>query len=254
MNSHGRGGGPAESSEDALLGGRVRLLQPKDGYRVAIDPVFLAAALEPAAGLRVLDLGCGVGAAALCLLRRCPENSVVGLELQDQLAQLAEANSRLNELTDRFSVCHGDLRQADALLGRADFDQVMVNPPYQAAGTGRASRQPARALANHEGDLPLESWLDAALGQLRPKGTLTLIHRADRLPELLAGLAGRAGRTRVLPLWPASDKPAKRVLVAAQKGVRGPAALLPGLVIHDAAGRYTAAAQAVLRDAGRLDW
>lgn len=236
------------------MGGRVRLLQPKDGYRAAIDPVLLAAALVPAAGSSVLDLGCGVGAAALCLLRRCPEVSVVGLELQNELAQLAQANGRLNDMMDRFSVRQGDLRQAGTLLGRAGFDHVMANPPYQAAGTGRPSRQPARALANHEGETGLTDWLDAALEQLRPKGSLTLIHRADRLPELLAGLSGRAGRTRVLPLWPAEGKPAGRVLVSAQKGARGPAALLPGLVLHDTTGGYTAAAQAVLRDAADLIW
>ena len=242
------------TSEDALLGGRVRLLQPRSGYRAAIDPVFLAAAVTPAAGARVLDLGCGVGAAALCLLRRCPTLRVVGLELQAELAALAVANARLNGLAACFTPVQGDLRGAEALLGRASFDQVLVNPPYQAQGTGRSSPRPERALANHEGDLGLADWLETALAQLRPKGVLTVIHRADRLPELLATLAGLAGRTRVLPLWPAAGKPAKRVLMAAQKGVRGPAALLPGLVLHEASGGYTAAAQAVLRDAAPISW
>lgn len=247
-------GGLAAASEDALLDGRVRLLQPRGGYRAAIDPVLLAAALAPTAGSAVLDLGCGVGAAALCLLWRCPSLRVTGLELQEDLAALAQENARLNGREEQFRPRQGDLREAQALLGRAGFDQVVVNPPYQAAGSGRPSRRRDRALANHEDGLGLTDWLDAALGQLRPQGGLTVIHRADRLPGLLAGLEGRAGWIRVLPLWPAAGKPAKRVLVTAQKGGRGPAALLPGLALHEADGRYTAAAQAILRDGAPISW
>jgi tRNA1(Val) A37 N6-methylase TrmN6 len=137
-------------------------------------------------------------------------------------------------------------------VARGGFDRVMVNPPYAAEGASRPPKRPAQALATHETDARLADWLDTALALLKPKGGLTIVHRADRLDEVLLCLRGRAGGIRILPLWPAAGKPAKRVLVAARKAAAGPLALAPGLVLHEADGRFTAAAEAVLREAAAL--
>lgn len=241
-------------TEDSLLGGRVRLRQPARGYRAAIDPVLLAAAVPAREGDRVLDLGCGVGAAALCLLARVPGVSVTGLELQGALARLAAANAELNGLGGRFTVIEGDVLAPPPGLAPGGFDRAMLNPPYLAAGTSRPPDDRAHDLATREAAARLTDWLDAALVLLRPKGSLTVIHRADRLDALLAGLQGKAGEVRVFPLWPASGSPAKRVVVAARKSVAGPLALSAGLVLHNSDGRFTRQAEAVLRAAAALEF
>jgi tRNA1(Val) A37 N6-methylase TrmN6 len=239
-------------TEDALLNGRVRLLQPRDGYRAAIDPVLLAAAMPVGAGERILDLGCGVGAAALCLLARCPEALVEGLEVQPALAELGRRNAGLNGWTDAFVVHDGDAAHPPQGLG--GFDHVMTNPPFFEAGAGSAAADPSRARAHQEDGLDLNGWLKAAVKLLRPKGRLTVIHRADRLGDLLAGLKGRGvGEIRVFPLWPKAGRAAGRVMVTARKGLRSPLVLLPGLVLHADDGAFTAQAEAILRGGGGLD-
>ncbi len=240
------------TSADHLLGGRVRLSQPLEGYRVAIDPVFLAAAVPARAGESVLDLGCGVGAAALCLLTRLPELKVTGLELQAELVRLAGENARANGLAERFLAIAGDVARPPPRLAPGGFHHVLCNPPQLVAEASRPARSPARDAATREGAARLGDWIKTALAMLLPKGSLSFVHRADRLDALLAALLGRAGEIVVFPLWPGPGKPAKRVIVRARKDLATPLRLSPGLVLHEADGRYTAAAQAVLREAEGL--
>lgn len=254
-----RAAGPA-TTEDRLLNGRVRLRQPASGYRVAIDPVLLAAAVparasSPDGPTRVLDLGCGVGAAALCVLARLPDATVTGLELQGELAALARDNAALNGWSDRFTVVEGDIAGGAGRAGRDGgdgFDEVLCNPPHQPAHMV-AAPDPAKALATREAERSLGDWVDAALARLKPRGWATFLHRADRLDALLAALAGRAGGAIVFPLWPKPGRAARRVLVRARKGARAPLTLSAGLVLHAEDGEFTAAAQRVLRDGAGLD-
>lgn len=241
------------TSTDSLLGGRISLLQPTVGYRVAIDPVLLAAAVAPPPGARVLDLGCGVGAAALCLLARRPDLRLAGLELQSDLAALALRNAAANGMAERFQVVCGDAAAGVPDLPWEGFEAVLSNPPFLAAGRGGQGKTAGRTLANRESSLDLAGWVERALRWLKPRGSLTLVHRADRLAEILAALRGRAGAITVFPLWPRQGRPAKRVLVAAVKGSRAPGALLPGLVLHGPGNRFTPEAEALLRDGAPLD-
>jgi tRNA1(Val) A37 N6-methylase TrmN6 len=240
--------GEIETTEDTLLGGRVRLLQPARGYRVAIDPVLLAAALPAALRGRVADLGCGVGAAALCAAVRLADARVVGIERDPAIADLARQNVARNDLTPRVEIVTADIRAA----GADAFDAVIANPPYLEAERANAQSDARKAAATIEDDAALRVWIDTALARLRPKGTFVMIHRADRLDDLLAALRGRAGEIVVFPLWPKAGAAAKRVIVRARKGLRSPLTLGAGLVLHEADGRYTAAAQAVLRDGDGL--
>ena len=241
-----------ETSEDGLLDGRLRLRQPLAGFRSSIDPLFLAAAVPAQAGESVLDLGCGIGTAALALLTRVPAARASGLEIDPVLAELAEGNARLNGLAERFEALAGDLLASDAVLGARLFDHVCCNPPQVEAGRGTRSQDAARDRAKQERQAGLADWVEVALRRVRPKGSATFVHRADRLDALLAALAGPAGDIAVFPLWPAAGQPAKRVLVRARKAVRAPTRLLPGLVLHGTGGGYTAEAEAVLRDAAGL--
>lgn len=239
----------APPTEDRLLGGRVRLLQPRQGYRAAIDPVLLAAAVPALSGETVLDAGSGSGAASFCLLARVPGCVVSGLEIQPELAELARRGAALNGLL--LEVLEGDLLALPPGLRRRQFDHVLTNPPFGDSGRGTASPVAQRERA-HATAAGVSGWLDACLRRVAPRGRLTLVHRADRLDHILAALAGRLGGIAVLPFWPAAGEPSRRVVVSGRKGSRAPLRLTAGLVLHGPDGRFTAEAEAVLRDARPL--
>ena len=249
---------PGAVTDDALRGGRLQLLQPEAGYRVAIDPVFLAAAVPVRAGERVLDVGAGTGAASLCLASRVTDCRIAGLEIDHATVRIANENVRRNNFADRINIMIGDIVRPPIRLAPGSFDHAMANPPYLEAARATAPPNASRAGAHVEGHASegadLAAWLKFALSMVRAKGTLTLVHRADRLDHVLAELRGLAGGIVVFPLWPdATAKPAKRVLVRAIKGSAQPMRLAAGLILHESDGRYTAAADAVLRHAHGLE-
>jgi len=230
---------------DAFLGGRLLLEQPLNGYRAGLDAVFLAAAAQVPEGGRVLDLGCGVGTAGLCLLTRRADLRLVGIELQAPLAALARRNAARNGMAARAEIHEADAAAPPAALRQYVFDAVISNPPYLPLDPNSAKPETAARLAHMESSLDLAGWLTRALAWLKPGGCLTLVHRADRLDEVIAGLSGKAGRVVVLPLWPRTGIPAKRVLIQARKSRKGPLTLHPGIILHDKAG-FTAASRAIL--------
>jgi tRNA1(Val) A37 N6-methylase TrmN6 len=234
-------------TEDTLLGGRVRLLQPARGYRVAIDAVLLAAAVDAAPHERVLDLGAGVGAVGLCVAARLPGCSVVGVELQPHLAVLAERNASLNGMMARVrTVTHDLARPLPAAL--AGFDHVVTNPPYLAAAVADPSPDASKALATVESSADLARWLAVAAGAAKPAGTLLVIHRSDRLDEIVGHLEQLGWGDVTLKRLP----PAARVLVRARKADRPGRREAPALLLHGPGGGYTGEAEAVLRHAAPL--
>jgi len=234
-------------TEDGLLGGRVRLLQPARGYRVAVDAVLLAAAVDAAPGARILDLGAGVGAVGLCLATRLAGCTVTGVELQEALADLAERNARLNGLGDRMRTLVHDLAQPlPAEIGA--FDHVVSNPPHLAAAGADPSPDRSKALATVESSAALGRWLAAAAAAARPDGSLLLIHRSDRLEEIVAHLDRLGWREIAIKRLP----PAPRIVLRARRAGSLLRSEAPPLVLHRPDGRYTDAAEAVLRHAAPL--
>ncbi len=244
---------PEALTEDALLGGRLRLLQPRTGYRAATDPVLLAAAVPARAGDAVLDLGCGAGAATLCLATRVPGLQMDGVERQADYAALARNNATLNGAT--LTVWEADVAALPAELRARSFDHVIANPPWFAPAAPPA-RDAGRDAAQRE-TTPLALWIAVAVRRLSPGGRLTAILPAERLPDALAALGDGRGM-RVMPLTPRAGRPAGRVIVQHRKGARSPFRLLAPLVVHAGAAHrrdgddFTPEARAVLRDAAPL--
>lgn len=239
-------------TDDEFLGGRLRLWQPETGYRIGGDSILLAAAVPAREGDAVLDIGCGSGAIALAIARRVPGVMVTGLELQPDLHDIATRNAARNGLDGRVRIVAGDLARAPRSLARNAFDHVVTNPPYLDEALASPPPNAQKATAHMESHVGLRDWVRLSLKFLKPLGWLHVIQRADRLPDLLAGLDGRAGDITIYPLWPKAGVAARRVIVRARKGGKGAMTLHPGFVLHEADGRYTPAAEAALRDGAPL--
>ena len=240
--------------EDRLLDGRVRLRQGHQGYRAGMDAVLLAAACDARPGERVIDVGCGAGAVMLSAAARLPLVSVVGIERDPDAVALAVGNIGLNSLQDRAEAFQADVAAGFATLGLRPFDAVLCNPPYFDDASALRGPHPSRAGA-YLADDGLEAWIGFLIKAVREGGSITVIHRADRLGDLLSLLRPKAGSIRVRPVQPFADEPAKRVLVRAVKTGKAPLVLLPPLVMHVREGaKHTAEAEAILRGEAALEW
>jgi len=236
----------SETSEDRFLGGAVLVRQKLSGFRAGLDAVILAAAVPALAGEDVLELGSGAGTASLCLARRVPAR-LKGMEIDPELVALAQDNARENGLSERVSFVTADIFALPVCF-RKPFDHVFCNPPFHDEA-GEAPPDAARARALQDGG-KLSGWLTAGMKRTVSGGSFTTILRADRLGEALAALPDRG--VTVFPLWPKAGVAAKRVILQACQGSRTPVQMLAGLVLHEADGKYTAEADAVLRGGAAL--
>jgi tRNA1(Val) A37 N6-methylase TrmN6 len=253
------GGKPTSDgfTNDAVLGGRLTLRQPARGHRFGHDAILLAASTPAAAGEVAVDLGAGVGAAGLALARRVARLTVRLVEIDPELAELAAENAARNGLAERVTAHTLDVAAplasfAAAGLDAGSADRVLMNPPFHEAGRAQASPDARRRAAHVAPAGALAAWLGTAARLLRTGGTLSLIHRADGLGELLGALAPAFGAIAVEPVHPKAGAAAIRVLLCATKGSAAPSSLLPGLVLNRDDGRPSAEAEAALREGAAL--
>jgi tRNA1(Val) A37 N6-methylase TrmN6 len=238
-----------EVTSGTLLGGRVWHDQPRAGHRTGLEPVLLAAAVPARPGDHVLEGGTGVGTALLCLARRVPGIVGIGIERDAGLVAIAQANAARNRFSG-MSFVEGDVRKMPVGV---QVHHAMCNPPWLAAD-GTASPDGAREAAKRGSAGLIAAWVRALAGTLRDRGTLTIVVAATQLPECLSALVDAGcGNQAVFPLWPKAERPAKLVLLRGVRRGRGACRLLPGLVLHRPDGRYTDAAEAVLRDGAALE-
>ncbi|MBU4434825.1 MAG: methyltransferase [Alphaproteobacteria bacterium] len=241
-------------TEDRVLNGRIRLRQTVGGYRAGLDAALLAAACDSGPGERVIEAGCGVGGALLAAAARCPGTRFHGVERDPEAAALARENVALNALSDRVEITTGDIEAGFRALDLPVFDAAISNPPF--FDDPGALRAPAAAKTGAwMADGGLAAWTGFLLKAVREGGSITMIHRADRLADILALLAPKAGSFKIRPIQPFADAPAKRVIVRAIKTGKAPLALLPALVLHDRdGGQHSATAEAILRGEAGLGW
>ncbi len=238
-----------------FLGGSVRLWQPRNGYRAGVDPVLLAASVPAKSGQSVLELGCGAGAAILCLMARVPGLAATGVEVQPAYVDLARRNATENgcELT----VFDADLTELPAELRQRQFDHIIANPPYYRQGAHSPAHDQGRSRALGE-NTPLSAWVDIAARRLCNRGQMHMIQKADRLPDILSACQGRLGSVEVLPLAPRVGRAAELVILRAIKGGRAAFRLHAPLVLHKGerhsadGDSYTAQVSAVLRDGAAI--
>jgi tRNA1(Val) A37 N6-methylase TrmN6 len=249
-----------ELTRDAFLGGALHLHQPKAGYRAGVDPVLLAASVPARAGQRVLDLGCGAGAVALCLGARVAGLQLHGVEKQPFYADLAVKNA--DECQLDLTVWRCDLATPATALRQIQFHHVVANPPYFRANAHVASPNAGRAAAMGEvGEhATLAQWVAFAAQRLLAKGTLHMIQRTERLPDMLAACAGQLGSIEVLPLAAREGRAPENILLRARKLGRGPFRLHAPFVLHDGQHHqsdresYRAEVAAILRNCAALHW
>ncbi|HVT55698.1 MAG TPA: methyltransferase [Xanthobacteraceae bacterium] len=244
-----------ETTDDHVLGGRLKLLQPAKGHRAGHDAILLAAAAPFAKD--AIDLGAGVGTAGLALLVRKAAERVILVEIDPDLASLARENAERNGFGEQ-----AEIAVTDALkLGRkggasspaaASADLVLMNPPFNDPARKNLSPDPTRRRAHNAADSDLDRWVSAAERLLAANGKLVFIHRPEAIEAILATLKGRFGAAELIPIFPRADTPAIRLIVRAIKGRRTPSAVLPGLVLNDGNNQPTDAANKILRDAGAL--
>lgn len=248
----------ADLSKDAFLGGRLQLWQPRRGYRAGIDPVLLAASVPARAGQSVLDLGCGTGAAALCLAARVSGLTLTGVELQPAYAELARRNAAENAAD--MQIFTTDLSDLPGSLRQRSFDHVVANPPYFRAGAHSVARDASRRKALGEQDTPLAKWIDTAARRLAPKGLLHMIQRIDRVPEMLSGCDGKLGALELLPLSARQGRAPHLAILRARKGGRAEFILRAPLILHKGTEHradgddYSATVSDVLRNGADLIW
>ncbi|MDA5558328.1 tRNA1(Val) (adenine(37)-N6)-methyltransferase [Shimia sp. MMG029] len=244
-----------EASLNEFLNGRVQLWQPTKGYRAGVDPVILAASVPAKTGDHVLELGCGVGAAFLCLHARVAGVCFDAVEIQTDYAALARKNVTENEAVAR--IWDADLTALPEALKQRQFDHVLANPPYFNRSASTRAEDTGRDVAMGE-ITPLAEWVAVAAKRLKPRGTATFIHRAEKLPELLAEMSGVLGALQVLPLQARVGRDAGLVLVRAQKGARAAFRLHAPVVMHEGAVHqhdgesYTQQIRDVLRNGAAL--
>ncbi|WP_164659403.1 tRNA1(Val) (adenine(37)-N6)-methyltransferase [Tropicibacter sp. Alg240-R139] len=244
-------------TQNAFLGGRLTLFQPRDGYRAGVDPVLLASAVPARAGQSVLELGCGAGAAVLSLLTRVGGVRGHGVELQPEYADLARRNAAQNKLL--LDVTCADLSALPDEVRQQRFNHVIANPPYYRSGAHSPARDIGRSVALG-GATPLATWVEVAARRLLPKGYLHVIQRIDRLPDLISACTGRLGSLEVLPLAARPGRAPALMILRARKEGKSPFRLHAPQILHHGdhhtadVESYVPEIRAVLRDGAILNW
>lgn len=242
-------------TEDDFLGGLLRVFQPRHGYRAGVDPVLLAAAIAAKPGEAVLELGCGVGVASLCLAARVQGLSLTGVEIQPDYADLARRNAQRNAAP--FEVVTSDLRALPTSLRQKRFHHVIMNPPYFDRAASTSAGDPGRDIALG-GDTPLAEWISVGARRVGPRGYLTIIQRIERLPEVLTALDGRMGSVTVLPIAGRENRPPELFILRARQEGRAAFNLKFPLLMHEGlshqsdAESYTPQVRAILRNGAGL--
>jgi len=229
-----------------LPGGTLNILQKKKGYRFSVDSILLAHFVRLRKGQKVVDLGTGSGVIPIILATKYKSTEIWGVEIQEELAEMAERNVVINHLQGRVHILQDDVRNLTDRFESEAFDIALTNPPYRKMRSGRLNIQREKAVARHEIKSSLADMVKIASHLLRPKASFYLIYPAVRLGDLITAVRESYLEPKRLRLvHPNVEKDAQLVLVEAVKGGRQGVEIYPPLFIHDLNGQYTEEMQSI---------
>jgi tRNA1(Val) A37 N6-methylase TrmN6 len=234
-----------ELTEDYILNGNISLLQPKHGYRVAIDPIIFSHFIETSDNQSVLDVGCGVGTISLILKHRNSSAKITAIDIDNAMCKICEENSRKNFLEIDIRNIEIENIQNDHHLKNLLFDHVVTNPPFFDQKSYRISSN--KLLSNFE-TIELSTWISFCLKKVKNKGTFSIIHKASMIDYILRNLGKSVGAIEVIPIFSKYESFANRVIVKCVKGKKTATKIHPGLVIHNEAGKYTEKISKILKN------
>lgn len=247
------------TQEIYVLNKRLKLLHSEKGFKTSMDSVLLAAACRAKSGDHILDMGCGVGGAGLCVLTRVAGVKLSGVEIQEDHAKLARQNAEANDMQDLCTFVNADIRE---YREEKAFNHIICNPPYLEAGAhlrspskekatamGHSLKSPCPQAGGRDGKgSSIKDWIDTAHFCLKSNGTFTMIHRADKIDKIILAMGKRFGAVEIIPLWSKVGKNAKRVIIRAIKDRKSPANLHAGITLHNDGGEYSDVAERILRE------
>lgn len=247
----------ANFTEDEFLGGKLILKQPKKGYRITSDSVYLAASIEMKKGQSILDVGSGTGAVLSCLAARLGKEAdnilMHGIEIQTELLLLSKENAQTNFSGEAMTYFLGDIFSDVEGCVPNSYHHVVSNPPYYEKGSVTTSPYKTKAVAHGDKMVELKVWVKRCMRMVKPKGFLTLVHRADHMDEIITALNKGFGNIIIFPFYSKQGKEANRVIIRAQKDGKGLLTLKSGLIVHKSDGNYTDDAENILRHAQYLN-
>jgi tRNA1Val (adenine37-N6)-methyltransferase len=217
-----------QTTQDGFLGGRVNLLQPKNGFRSSMDAVLLAAAIPAQKTQKILELGCGVGAVLMCLGARISNLKLNGVEIQELYADLAEKNATINS---KANIYCADIQNLPQELQEQSFDHVISNPPFYYNNMGTHSKNIGKNISLRE-QLNLAEWVKISSKRLKQGGMATLLIGAERLPDILSESTKYFGNIKIKPICSRHKSDANRIIIQMKKGSKSTFSLLPPLVVH----------------------
>ena len=218
-----------ELTKNKFLGNKLEIFQFTNGYKGNMDSVLVAASVAAESGQKVLELGCGNGVALCCLLHRVGGLEVYGIEFDKKVGDLCRRNISLNKF--KAKIFNGDITTSIRELKSVSFDHVFMNPPYFKKNAVKKSPKPSSNQAKVE-TVPLSEWFSVARKRCKPKGKITIIQRAERLPEIMECLGGHFGQITVQPISSFKDSIPKTIIVQATKNSSAAFTLLPPKTVH----------------------
>lgn len=221
-----------EFTEDKILNGKIRILQPRDGYRVALDPIIFASYIKTKFGNKILDVGCGVGTVSLILKYKNPLVKVTAIDINEKMCSFCKENAKRNSID--ISVINESIESTES-LGK-DFDVVVTNPPFFEKKSSRLSEK--KLLANFE-TIPLYDWITFCLKRLKNGGKFAIIHLASRLDDILYAIKDKIGAIEIFPIHSKTDSDANRIVITGIKGRNSQIKMHSGLIVHNENGKYT---------------